>query len=161
MCAASGGLQLRVTCEIQSRVPVFLAHSWAFLHTISLTTLTRIPPKYRVTNCWNTSTDLTKLKGCIKHGTNHKAYKIWKQTLKAYKSNMGTNHIIYWKTSSIYKKIPKFQNHPWVMSLNQTLTIATVYQTHNNNNYPKHNTITININKVNKINIVFYCSPSN
>ena len=33
----------------------FLAHSWAFLHTISLTTLTRIPLKYKVTNCWNTS----------------------------------------------------------------------------------------------------------
>ena len=50
-----GGLQPRVTREIQSRVSVFLAHSWAFLHTISLTTLTRIPLKYRVTNCWNTS----------------------------------------------------------------------------------------------------------
>ena len=38
------------------------------------------------------------------------------------------------------------------MRLNQALTIIIVYQTHNNNNYPKHNTITININKVNKIN---------
>ena len=47
------------------------------------------------------------------------------------------------------------------MSLNQTLTITTMYQTHNNNNYPKHNTIAININKVNKINTVFDCSPSN
>ena len=47
-------LQPRVTHEIQSQVLVFLAHSWAFLHTISLTTLTIIPPKYRVTNCWNT-----------------------------------------------------------------------------------------------------------
>ena len=37
------------------------------------------------------------------------------------------------------------------MSLNQTLTITIVYQTHNNNNYPKHKTITINKNKVNKI----------
>ena len=33
----------------------FLAHSWAFQHSISLTTLTTIPPKYRVTKCWNTS----------------------------------------------------------------------------------------------------------
>ena len=33
------------------QVPIFLAHSWANLHTISLTTLTRIPPKYKVTNC--------------------------------------------------------------------------------------------------------------
>ena len=55
MCAASGDLQLQVTREIQSRVPVFLSHYWAFLHSISLTTLTRIPPKYRVINCWNTS----------------------------------------------------------------------------------------------------------
>ena len=33
----------------------FLAHSWTFHHTISLTTLTTIPPKYRVTSCWITS----------------------------------------------------------------------------------------------------------
>ena len=31
--------------------PCFFAQSWAFLHTLSLTTLTWIPPKYRVTNC--------------------------------------------------------------------------------------------------------------
>ena len=47
------------------------------------------------------------------------------------------------------------------MSLNQTLTITTVYQTHNNYNYPKHNTITINIKIVNKINTAFDCFPSN
>ena len=41
-----------------------------------------------------------------------------------------------------------------------TLTITIVYQTHNNN-YLKHNTITININKVNKINTIFDCSPQN
>ena len=33
----------------------FLAHSWAFQHSISLTTLATIPPKYRVTKYWNTS----------------------------------------------------------------------------------------------------------
>ena len=33
----------------------FLAHSWAFNHSISLTTLTTNPPKYRVINWWNTS----------------------------------------------------------------------------------------------------------
>ena len=33
----------------------FLAHSWVFNHSISLTTLTTNPPKYRVTNCWNIS----------------------------------------------------------------------------------------------------------
>ena len=54
-CTSSGGLQLQVTREIQSRVSVFLAQSWASHHTISLTTLTNISPKYRVTNCWNTS----------------------------------------------------------------------------------------------------------
>ena len=31
--------------------PCFFALSWVFLHTLSLTTLTWIPPKYRVTNC--------------------------------------------------------------------------------------------------------------
>ena len=53
-----------------------------------------------------------------------------------------------------------FQKHPRVMSLNQTITITTMYQTHSNNNYPKHNTLTININKINKIDTVFDCSPS-
>ena len=48
-----------------------------------------------------------------------------------------------------------FQKHPRVMSLNQIIIITTVYQTHNNNNYP-----TININKLNKIDTVFDCSPS-
>ena len=33
----------------------FLAHSWAFQYSISITTLTTNPPKYRDTNCWNTS----------------------------------------------------------------------------------------------------------
>ena len=31
------------------------AHSWAFLHTLSHTTLTWIPPKYKVSKCWITS----------------------------------------------------------------------------------------------------------
>ena len=39
----------------QAATLCFLAHSWAFNHSISLTTLTTNPPKYRVTNCWNTS----------------------------------------------------------------------------------------------------------
>ena len=47
----------------------------------------------KMENAWHLvrSIDLTKYKGCIKHGTNYKAYKIWKQILKAYKSNMCTN----------------------------------------------------------------------
>ena len=47
------------------------------------------------------------------------------------------------------------------MSLNQTITITTMYQTHSNNNYPKHNTLTININKINKIGTVLDYSPQN
>ena len=31
------------------------AHSWAFLHTLSYTTLTWIPPKCKVSKCWITS----------------------------------------------------------------------------------------------------------
>ena len=52
--AAFGGLQPRVTREIQSQVPVFLAHSWAFLHTISLTTLTRILLGHMCFSCYRT-----------------------------------------------------------------------------------------------------------
>ena len=51
MCANFGSLQV----ASHPRVPVtslcILAQSWAFLHTLSLTTLTWFPPKYRVTNC--------------------------------------------------------------------------------------------------------------
>ena len=32
-----------------------IAHILSFLHTFSHTTLTLFPPKYRVSNCWNTS----------------------------------------------------------------------------------------------------------
>ena len=31
--------------------PCFFAQTWAILHTLSHTTLTRFPPKYKVTNC--------------------------------------------------------------------------------------------------------------
>ena len=31
--------------------PCFFAHTWAILHTLSHTTLTWFPPKYRVSNC--------------------------------------------------------------------------------------------------------------
>ena len=71
-CSATAGATLQLlTClarvqtfgDLQAathlRDPVarlcFLAHSWAFLHIFSHTTLTIIPPKYRVTNCWITS----------------------------------------------------------------------------------------------------------
>ena len=47
--------QLLAACSCESPARSSLAHAWTFLHTISLTTLTRIPPKYRVTKCWNTS----------------------------------------------------------------------------------------------------------
>ena len=74
---------------------------------------------------------------CLKHGTHHKAYKqCIKHNPKTYKSNMGTNTLYTEKHHQYIKSIK--QNHPWIMSLNQTLTITTMYQTHNNNNYPKH-----------------------
>ena len=40
----------RLAATSHPRVPIFLAHGWTFLHTISLTTLKKIPPNYRVTN---------------------------------------------------------------------------------------------------------------
>ena len=61
LLACLARVQLLVACSRKSSVRsnrksvVSLAYSWAFLHTILLTTLTRISPKYRVTNCWNTS----------------------------------------------------------------------------------------------------------
>ena len=33
----------------------FSAHSWTFFHTLSHTTFTWFPPKYRVSKCWITS----------------------------------------------------------------------------------------------------------
>ena len=56
-------LQLAAVSHSQDSIAslcFFLVHSEAFLHTISLTTLTRISPKYRVTNYWNTSKFGTK-----------------------------------------------------------------------------------------------------
>ena len=56
-----------------------------------------------------------------------KAYKVsWKQTLKVYKSNMGTNPLNteYWKTSYIYIYKPKYHKcfkskiDPWVLNQN-------------------------------------------
>ena len=47
---------LLVTCQSQDPVarPCWVAHFWAFLHTLSHTTLTWFPPKYRVSKCWIT-----------------------------------------------------------------------------------------------------------
>ena len=54
-CASSGGLP--VASHLQDPVVslCFNAHSWAFLHTLSHTTLTWFPPKYRIFKCWITS----------------------------------------------------------------------------------------------------------
>ena len=51
MCATSGSLQ--ATSYLRNLVvsPCYFAQTWAFLHTLSHTTLTWFPPKYRVTNC--------------------------------------------------------------------------------------------------------------
>ena len=44
------------TCQLQaSREALLSAHLWAFLHTLSHTTLAWIPPKYRISKCWITS----------------------------------------------------------------------------------------------------------
>ena len=45
------------TCQSRDPVarPFLSAHSWAFLYTLSHTTLTWFPPKYRVSKCWITS----------------------------------------------------------------------------------------------------------
>ena len=67
-CSAPAGMTVHLLCMLHlrasssglpaashSRVPVtsssFFAQSWAFLYTLSYTTLTWFPPKYRVTNC--------------------------------------------------------------------------------------------------------------
>ena len=46
-------VQLLVACKSRDPVasPCYFAQTWAFLHTLSHTTLTWFPPKYRVTNC--------------------------------------------------------------------------------------------------------------
>ena len=48
---------LPVACQSRDPVarPCWVAHFWAFLHTLSHTTLTWFPPKYRVSKCWITS----------------------------------------------------------------------------------------------------------
>ena len=67
-CSAIAGMTLQLPCMLhtcanfgsllvtsQPQVPAaslyIFTQSWAFLHTLSLTTLTCFPPKYRVTNC--------------------------------------------------------------------------------------------------------------
>ena len=43
--------QSRATSKIQSRVLDFTTQSWTFFHTLSHTTLTWFPPKYRISKC--------------------------------------------------------------------------------------------------------------
>ena len=50
-CAAVGGLPVTSHPRVPVAILCIFAQSWAFLHTLSLTTLTWFPPKYRVTNC--------------------------------------------------------------------------------------------------------------
>ena len=51
MCASFSDL----SAARSSHKTLLSAHSWAFLHTLSHTTLTWIPPKYRVSKCWITN----------------------------------------------------------------------------------------------------------
>ena len=50
-CASSGGLPVASQLRVPVASPYYFAQTWAFLHTLSHTTLTWFPPKYRVTNC--------------------------------------------------------------------------------------------------------------
>ena len=54
-CASSGGLLVASHSWDPIMSPCFSAQSWAFLHTLSHTTLTWFPPKYKVSKCWITS----------------------------------------------------------------------------------------------------------
>ena len=54
-CASSGGMPVASHPRDPVTSPCFSAQSWAFLHTLSHTTLTWFPHKYRVSKCWITS----------------------------------------------------------------------------------------------------------
>ena len=49
-CANFGGLPVTSHPQVSAASLCILTQSWAFLYTLSLTTLTWFPPKYRVTN---------------------------------------------------------------------------------------------------------------
>ena len=64
-CSAPAGVTLQLPCMFHtcasfgdllatssSCEALLSAHSWAFLHTLSRTTLTWISPKYKVSKCW-------------------------------------------------------------------------------------------------------------
>ena len=50
-CARFGGLPVASHMQVSAASLCIIAQSWAFLHTLLLTTLTWFPPKYKVTNC--------------------------------------------------------------------------------------------------------------
>ena len=50
-CATSSGLQAARYLRDPVASPCYFVQTWAVLHTLSHTTLTWFPPKYRVTNC--------------------------------------------------------------------------------------------------------------
>ena len=54
-CASSDGLPVASHPRNPVVSPCFSAQSWAFLYTLSHTTITWFPPKYRVSKCWITS----------------------------------------------------------------------------------------------------------
>ena len=51
MCASFGGLPVASHLRVPAASLCILAQSWTFHYTLSLTTLTWFPSKYRVTNC--------------------------------------------------------------------------------------------------------------
>ena len=50
-CASSGDLLAASQPRVPVATPCYFAQTWTFLHTLSHTTITWFPPKYRVTNC--------------------------------------------------------------------------------------------------------------
>ena len=54
-CASFDDLQVASHLRDPATSPCFTAQFWVFLHTLSHTTLTWFPPKYRVSKCWITN----------------------------------------------------------------------------------------------------------
>ena len=90
------------------------------------------------------------------HDTYHNAYKLCiKHNPKSIKSNVGTKHHQYIKYTKISKPSMSYKFKP---NINHNHCVSN--PTHNNNNYPKHKTITINKKTVKtSINICEHTTP--
>ena len=115
-------------------------------------------------NAWHLvrSIDLTKHKGCLKHGTDHKAYKIMKTNSKNLQKQHGYKHRLYTEKHHQYIKYTKVSkpsmSYKFKLNINHNHSVSN--PTHNNNNYSKHKTITINKKIVKtSINICEHTTP--